>query len=234
MKKLILSLIALFLASPSLQSEGMLNLNNTNTSSAYVAIKGYLKERDEAAIIEILNQSPQFLRYEALGCPSGTTEKFINSPKYITRVLQEDGKTVGFVNCTKMERKFLFLNFGFYGFIHLMGVNENYRGKQYGKELLFDAIECLKNQGMTQIKLGTKITNLPARSLYEKSGFKLSSSFGEQCIYSLDLTHETRKQKILQYANQNPTAVAIMLATMLGGGYLGYKSTRALIEKCLK
>jgi len=210
---------------------------HVQSSLPQVVIREYQKERDEAAVIAILNQCPQFLRYETAGLPAGTTEQYINSSKYTTHVLQEDDKTVGFVNFIKIDKKILFLNFGCYGMIHLMGVDESHQGKQYGKYLLSDAIRSLLNEGVSQMVLTAKLNNERARRLYEKSGFKLFACLGEDCIYSVNFINEkapqpTREQKILEYALQNPRKSALVLAALVaGGGYLGYKAARALIHK---
>lgn len=205
-------------------------------SKVNVLIRAYEKSRDEAAIIRILNQNSQFLRYENLGMPEGTTEKYINSPKYTTRVLQENDTTAGFVNFVKIDKTLGFLNFGSSGLVHLMGVDNDFQGKQYGKALLNHAIQELLDQGVSQISLTTKTTNQKARNLYEKSGFKLIHQLGDDCFYQANLPNEkalipTTEEKILNYAMQHPGKALVCVAVLLlAGGYGSYK-TLARISK---
>ncbi len=202
-----------------------------------VLIRAYEKSRDEQAIIKILNQHPEFLRYENLGMPEGTTEKYINSSKYITRVMQENNETAGFVNFVKVDRKFWFLNFGSTGLVHLMGVDNVYQGKQYGKALLSHAVQDLLDKGVSKIFVTTKATNAKARKLYEKSGFKLLNQVGEDCYYEANFVNEkapapTLAGKALDYATAHPGQAGLAIAALLlGSGYGGYRGIKALVRK---
>lgn len=208
-----------------------------SATPATVVIREYEKSRDEQAIIKILDQYPQYLRYESVGLPEGTTEKYINSSTYTTRVLQEDDTTAGFVNFVKIDRKWSFLNFGSLGLVHLMGVDNNYQGKQYGQALLSHAIHSLLDKGLRLITLATKANNEKARKLYEKNGFKLLYQMGDDCFYGANFLNEnapapTLEEKALTYAMAHPAQAAFGVAALLiGGGYGCYRAIRSLVPQ---
>lgn len=56
-------------------------------------------------------------------------------------------------------------------YISLLGVNEKYQGKHLASNLLKEAFEIIKQNGMEKIKLYTHKTNERAKKLYEKYGF---------------------------------------------------------------
>jgi ribosomal protein S18 acetylase RimI-like enzyme len=197
-------------------------------------IKDYDKQRDETAIIAILDQYPKFLRYESMGLPVGTTEQYINNSKYTTHVIQENDLTVGFVSFIKIDKRLLFLNFGSIGLIHLMGIDTEHQGKHYGNALLSHAINELLDKGVSQIFLTTKVTNEKARKLYEKSGFKLVTLVGEDCFYLANFVNEkapqpTIEEKALQCALRHPgKSLLCLCAVLIGGGYASYKGMKSL------
>jgi N-acetylglutamate synthase-like GNAT family acetyltransferase len=76
--------------------------------------------------------------------------KYINSSHYITRVVQENEN--GWVcKLCKNRSKTIFLNFGSLGLVHLIGVDNDYQGKQYGIALLSHSIHELLKQGISKI-----------------------------------------------------------------------------------
>lgn len=230
-KKLFLSVLSLLYMSLS-WAQG----NSSESQAKSPLIREYKKESDEAAVSAILDQCPQYLRYESLGLPQGTTEKYINSPKYITRVLEEDQKVVGFINFTKIDRKLWFLNFGSTGLIHLIGVDESAQGKHYGKILFQHAIAALLEEGISQFFLTVKVDNQKARSLYEKLGFQLMFVAGNDCFYVANFANPkaskpTLEEKVLKYSLQHPIQTLVALAV---GGYLtykGFKRFRSFLSK---
>jgi GNAT superfamily N-acetyltransferase len=57
------------------------------------------------------------------------------------------------------------------GFILFLAVDQNYRGRGYGKKLLQSAIDQLKKDGTCVIELVTRKENTSAIALYERMGF---------------------------------------------------------------
>ncbi len=56
-----------------------------------------------------------------------------------------------------------------------VAVNENYRGKGYGKKLVLHAIETAKREGYKTIEIGTGNSGVIQLALYQKCGFRMTS-----------------------------------------------------------
>lgn len=81
------------------------------------------------------------------------------------KVLQEDGKVVGF-SATYKKASFI-------GHILFIVVDKDFRGKGYAKALVTNALEDLFAQGCIKVSLDTRVGNKRARSLYTSLGFQL-------------------------------------------------------------
>lgn len=147
---------------------------NASQSTINFSIEKYQPERDQATIIKILDDHSNFLRYENLGRPTGTTEKYLTSTKYITDVLRIDDKTVGFINYIAYDLKILTFNFGTYGFIHLIGVDKDHQHKGYGRQLLKRAVAELEKLNTPSIGIAVNTSNSNALELYQKEGFLMT------------------------------------------------------------
>ena len=55
--------------------------------------------------------------------------------------------------------------------IHLLAVSPDYQGTGIGSEMVLEAIQLAKNQGMKAIRLDALASNTPAHRLYERLGF---------------------------------------------------------------
>lgn len=95
----------------------------------------------------------------------------------IIKVYLHDNKPVGFT--AYHNKKF------YEGFILFLGVDAKYRKKGYARKLLIYAIDQLKNQGNSVIRLVTRVNNKRARALYESMGFKIWSQDNEIVRYEL-------------------------------------------------
>lgn len=58
------------------------------------------------------------------------------------------------------------------GDILFLAIDEKYRKKGYARKLIQNDIDDLKKKGCFVIKITTRVTNTPARTLYESYGFK--------------------------------------------------------------
>lgn len=88
----------------------------------------------------------------------------IRQQQTIKIAINEQGKPVGFI--------VYFMPKFYQGQIRFLGVNKNFRGQGYSKLLLTHAIQDLFKRGAKKITLMTRLINEPARSLYEKMGFR--------------------------------------------------------------
>ncbi|MDD4493995.1 MAG: ribosomal protein S18-alanine N-acetyltransferase [Eubacteriales bacterium] len=75
-----------------------------------------------------------------------------------------DGKVVGYVGMWKVIDE---------GHITNIAVHPGYRRNHIASALLEKIIESCQNSGLTAITLEVRESNIPARSLYEKYGFKV-------------------------------------------------------------
>ncbi|MFA6066156.1 MAG: GNAT family N-acetyltransferase [Candidatus Babeliaceae bacterium] len=153
-------------------------------------IERYNKARDGEAIQKILKDNYETLTYEFLGQPEGTTNKYLESSKFITDVIRIDGKTIGFVNYIAYNGTFCTFHIGRYGMIHLIGIDTDYQHNGYGEMLLDHALATLKQENTPIIFLAVKTDNVKARSLYEKKNFSCNlppaaQSHTPQLFYSL-------------------------------------------------
>lgn len=86
-----------------------------------------------------------------------------HQPTYL-KVLHENDKLAGFITYKMNAPK--------KGNIELLAIDENFRGKGYGKILLEHSMKELINKGANSIDICARGTNLPALNLYQKIGFK--------------------------------------------------------------
>ncbi len=136
-----------------------------------ITIERYDRLNHREAVIKILDEHYHYLAYEALGSPKGTTEKYLDSSKYITDVIKVDDEVVGFVNYVAYDFNVLTFHIFRTGLIHLIGVAKDHQGNGYGKELLNHAIQELAKLKVPKIQLTVKRTNIGAIKFYEKTGF---------------------------------------------------------------
>jgi len=137
-----------------------------------ISIVSYNDKRDRNAVVAILDAYPHYLRYETIGKPAGTTEKYLTTKNYFTYVLRKNDKTIGFINYSSYEKYFLTFYFGRQGLIHLMGVDSKNQKKGYGLLLLNHALNHLKELNTPDIMLTVKRDNVWAQKLYKKAGFE--------------------------------------------------------------
>lgn len=79
-----------------------------------------------------------------------------------------DNNTVGFILFSLNEHTRLLL-------IELIAIDKSYVGKKIGKKLV-KAVECFsKNNGYTEIEVGTQTNNILAQNFYYKCGFCISN-----------------------------------------------------------
>jgi GNAT superfamily N-acetyltransferase len=61
---------------------------------------------------------------------------------------------------------------GYISYIYAMVIDENYRGKGYGSDLLQEAISKSREQGMKRVELDSGFPREQAHKFYEKFGFE--------------------------------------------------------------
>lgn len=134
-------------------------------------IHAYSGSRDRAAILSLfdanwhwlvseysLGFSPEYMLDHAAS--SQAPEHVGNLSLYVYRA---ERKTVGFLA--------YYLKSPLRGYILFLVVDDAYRGKGYARALMDFGLKKLIDTGVRTIELVTRVSNTPARSLYESSGF---------------------------------------------------------------
>lgn len=142
-------------------------------SDHIVTIERYQSVRDKEAVQKICNDHYNYLMYESLGRPEGTTIRIIDSGYFTTDVLRINNKTVGFVNYFMITWPIITFFCGRGAAIHLIGVDKEHLHQGYGTQLLKHAISELEQLQASRIRLSVKKDNVHARKFYEKEGFLL-------------------------------------------------------------
>lgn len=102
--------------------------------------------------------------------------------KLFINVLRDHGNFAGFV--TYYQRN------SYEGVIQLVSVNQNFRGKRYGRLLTAYALEKLFDMGVIRVTLTTRVSNIWARRIYTAMGFKqteIDDNFVDYAIEKKDL-----------------------------------------------
>ena len=105
-----------------------------------------------------------------------------NSEIFVARI---DNKVVGYVLVTSKEGKSNGYRYRKQLLIDAMGVDEEYRNRGIGRELLNYLKKFAKDNGYTDLRLTVNEENENAIHLYEAVGFKVRN-----IAYTLDLRNE--------------------------------------------
>jgi ribosomal protein S18 acetylase RimI-like enzyme len=146
-------------------------------------IRPYDKERDYQALVLLINAnkfwvsesndfSPEtFLELQA----PGLNPKKKGLAKI--DVLEFEDKTVGYVS--------YYMRTSENGFIWLLAVNEDYRGRGFGELLARHALKYFESRDAHDVKLYTRTINKAAVTLYKKLGFNEESRDEERGMVTL-------------------------------------------------
>jgi ribosomal protein S18 acetylase RimI-like enzyme len=66
-------------------------------------------------------------------------------------------------------------------------VHQGFRGRGIGTAMTRLALSLASEMGFAEVFLTTELTNIAALRLYRKSGFRMTSSFGEECEMKIDV-----------------------------------------------
>ena len=94
-------------------------------------------------------------------------------------VIEEEGKLGGFIAFHKESLR--------HGFIWLVAVDKDFRGRGFGGKLMKHALNKLKKQNAKYVTIATRTINAPAIALYNKMGFVEKSRSEERGIVTLIL-----------------------------------------------
>ena len=100
---------------------------------------------------------------------------FLSRNPGLSFVCETDGKIIGTVICANDGRR---------GYLYHLAVDDAYRKKGIGKELVRRSLEELRNQGITRCHLFLYNDNETAIRFYEKTGWRKR---GNLLIYSKDI-----------------------------------------------
>lgn len=132
-------------------------------------IRPYEKERDFHALVSLMNAN----KYWVSENPDFSPEKML-----LTRipasepnrkiaadidVVEADETTAGLIAYYKRTQD--------QGYIWIVAVDKNFRGRGLGEMLVQQALTRLKEKGARSVILGTRLINKPALALYKKLGF---------------------------------------------------------------
>lgn len=193
-------------------------------TSEQTSIEPYNHNRDFVAVQQILDTNQNYLRYENMGFPQGTTEQYIESHNFSTDVLRINNQTVGFVSYYMEHLTLLTFYIHSAGCIHLLGIDFEHQGKGYGKKLMLHAIEKMKQNNMASASLAVKKSNTKAQKLYESCGFTIAISLDDDFYYkkNLDVLEDKLPQgNIIQRNKKISTAIAsLAIAGLVSWNYL--------------
>jgi len=153
-----------------------------------VTFEPYQARRDRTAVQAIITDNKDYIAYESIGLPEGTTMKYIESSKYLTYVVRMDDRTVGFVNFIAYNITFFTFHFQRVGLIHLIGIAKDLHHRGIGKFLMSATLKELHSLNAPLLLLNVRRDNSNARALYEKFGFK-HAFFNEQEFTMADITY---------------------------------------------
>lgn len=134
-----------------------------------------IRKPNNLELKEIIALSPQALFDGTLGGVRATNEKVLNLIEPLLKkgcyylIATENNELMGWILIGENKDQFTEqLN----GFIYELFVKETYRGRGISKELMDVAIEKLREEGYSEVRLSAYAGN-DAIKLYEKMGFSL-------------------------------------------------------------
>lgn len=139
--------------------------------TAYVALYDFNAKRDSAFILDVFNRHWYWLIAEGSDfSPEYMLEHLASSKdpsdhgNEIIKVMYKGNTPVGFVIYYK--KKF------YQGVLHFVAVDDQFRSKGYGLQLVEYAVNDLISRGCTSITLVTRTENYAAQKIYLRAGFK--------------------------------------------------------------
>lgn len=130
-------------------------------------IRPYDPQKDYLPLVKLMNDNKFMITERPEFSPEDTLNKRIptNDPdkRATIDVAEADGQTAGFIAYYKRNAR--------HGFIWLVAVDKNFRGRGLGEQLVIRALKALRDQGAQFVTLATRTINKPALGLYKKLGF---------------------------------------------------------------
>ena len=155
-KKLVLiTIFGLYIPFTTLTSEKP----NHQTTKQY-SITTFDPERDTQSVTNLFAKERYHLKNRY---PESYIKSCHHNHYCDIKILRENNEFAGFIGYYSSENR---------GNISYLAIEENFRGKGYGKKLLTHSMKDLHNKGINSIKICTKHNNIPALTLYGKTGFK--------------------------------------------------------------
>jgi ribosomal protein S18 acetylase RimI-like enzyme len=144
------------------------------TTHYYLSERGpiyeFNEERDTKDILNLFDNNWYWLLSSPDYSPSFMLKRRApnTDPLYMgkmhLKVLREQDQFIGFTG-------YYFLS-ATVGKVLFLAIDEKFRGKRYGEQLLRYAINDLKRMGALKVKLVTRVDNVSAQALYRRVGFR--------------------------------------------------------------
>jgi ribosomal protein S18 acetylase RimI-like enzyme len=99
----------------------------------------------------------------------------VDDPQSVFLVAEREGRLVAFLVATVVQSPPIYRVTDF-GFIHDLWVEPEYRNEGIARQMTMLAVEKFTAMGVKQVRLDTADVNDAARSLFEKCGFRASST----------------------------------------------------------
>ncbi len=144
-------------------------LRNDQNGKSFI-IRTYEEGKDFQAIVNLINlnkywvaENPELFSGERMLLTRAPTSEPERKGTVLIDVAEVENQTAGFISYYRKAAE--------HGYIWVLAVDKNFRGRGIGEGLVSHALSELKKLGATYVTLGTRTVNIPALALYKKLGF---------------------------------------------------------------
>jgi ribosomal protein S18 acetylase RimI-like enzyme len=132
-------------------------------------LRAYDADKDFRPLVKLINDNKFWVserpdlspeKVLTLRAPSNDPER---AGQVTIDVVEADGQTAGFIAYYKKSFE--------HGFIWLLAVDKEFRGRGFGELLVTKAFSSFRQQNLKYVTLAARSINKPAISLYKKMGF---------------------------------------------------------------
>lgn len=167
---------------PLVHSPCSRQVDTVATDDYPVNIGNYDSNKDQEAIKNIVEAYPHELASWAY-----VQTHLKNDDQHYAKVLRKGAEVIGFCTyCLFKDNNWC---------IRFLGIRGKEQNKGYGRQLIAEAEQTIKNRGYNRIDISVVSSNLHAKSIYEKLGYKENGwAFSGVHLLSKNLTEKQTKQ----------------------------------------